>query len=111
MSGGFLVRARYNFTMRDSFTVLTFKAATIALLTLTFSGATSFAEKLVEPDKVAPEFREAAEKRRAEQMRIIDCNNAAKMANVLPRDSMKFMADCIDKGGGRPSDISSSTKK
>ena len=96
--------------MRDSFPALTFKAATIVLLTLSFSGATSFAEKLVEPDKVAPEFREAAEKRRAEQLAIINCNNAAKMANVLPRDSLKFIADCVDKATNKPSDISATRK-
>ena len=93
--------------MRDSFPAHTFKAATIALLALTVSGAPSLADKLVEPSKVAPEFRDAAEKRRAEQMKILDCNNAAKMANVLPRDSLKYLADCLDN---KPSDISATRK-
>jgi hypothetical protein len=38
---------------------------------------TAPAQKLVDPDKVAPEFREAAAKRRSEQMRIMDCNKKA----------------------------------
>ena len=33
----------------------------------------AFAEKLVDPTTVAPEYREAAEKRRAEQIRQHDC--------------------------------------
>ena len=96
--------------MREPLPVHLFRHAVIVLLTLSFSGAMSFADKLVEPDKVAPEFREAAEKRRAEQLAIINCNNAAKMANVLPRDSLKFIADCVDKANNKPSDISATRK-
>jgi hypothetical protein len=33
----------------------------------------SFAEKLVDPSIFAPEFRAAAEKRRAEQLKLIEC--------------------------------------
>ncbi len=83
----------------------------IALLATPISGAVSFADKLVDPSKVAPEFREAAEKRRAEQIRIINCNNAAKIANIPARDSLKFMQDCVERTDIAPSDISSSTKK
>jgi hypothetical protein len=36
-----------------------------------------FAQKLVDPNSVAPGFREAAEKRRAEQVRLVDCRHKA----------------------------------
>jgi hypothetical protein len=55
------------------------------------------ADKIVDPKTVAPEFREAAEKRRAEQFKLIDCNNAAKTAKIPPRDLAKYVADCFDK--------------
>ena len=97
--------------MRDRFFMPAFKPAILALMAMTLSGAPSFADKLVEPDKVAPEFREAAEKRRAEQLAIINCNNAAKLANIPARDAAKFLADCIDKANGKSSDISAATKK
>ncbi|MBI3701803.1 MAG: hypothetical protein HY242_15345 [Afipia sp.] len=83
----------------------------IALLATAMSGAVSLADKLVDPSKVAPEFREAAEKRRAEQIRIINCNNEAKIANIPARESLKFMQDCVDRTDVAPSDISSSMKK
>ena len=115
MSGRFPKWARYNFAMRIILYGFSSKSFAIALLTLTLSGAASFADKLVEPDKVAPEFRDAAEKRRAEQLAIMNCNNAAKMANILARDQLKFISDCVDKATAtspqKPSDISSSTKK
>jgi hypothetical protein len=44
------------------------------------------AQKLVDPKAVAPEFREAAEKRRAEQVRVMECQHQAEEAKVLPRD-------------------------
>ncbi len=46
------------------------------------------AQKLVDPDKVAPEFREVAIKRRAEQVKMMDCNKKAGEAKVLPRDQL-----------------------
>ena len=55
------------------------------------------AEKIVEPEKVAPEFREAAQKRRAEQLKLINCNKAGRDAKILPRDLAKYVADCFDK--------------
>ena len=58
---------------------------------LIFSAAILFAEpglaqKLVDPNSVAPEFREAAEKRRAEQVRQMECRQKIDGAKVLPRD-------------------------
>jgi hypothetical protein len=54
-----------------------------------------FAEKLVDPDKVAPEYRAAAEKRRAQQIRQMECAHKADEARVLPRDRMAHIQHCI----------------
>jgi len=54
------------------------------------------AQKLVEPDKVAPEYREAAAKRRAEQIKMMDCNKKAEEAKVLPRDRASHVQHCLD---------------
>ena len=56
----------------------------------------SFAQKLVDPDKVAPEFREAAAKRRAEQIKLMECNKKADDAKVLPRDRASHVQHCLD---------------
>jgi hypothetical protein len=55
-----------------------------------------FAQKLVDPSAVAPEFREAAEKRRAEQIRILECNHKADAAKVLPRDRAAAVNQCLE---------------
>jgi hypothetical protein len=55
-----------------------------------------FAQRLVDPNAVAPEFREAAEKRRAEQMRVMDCNHKADQAKVLPRDRATHVNHCLE---------------
>lgn len=57
----------------------------------------SFAQKLVDPDKVAPEYREAAVKRRAEQIKISGCNRKAEQAKVLPRDRAAHVQHCLDE--------------
>ena len=50
----------------------------------------SFAQKLVDPDKVAPEYRVAAEKRRAEQLKLLECSHKAintpkaRIERILP---------------------------
>jgi hypothetical protein len=63
--------------------------------TIPFS--TSFAQKLVDPDKVAPEFRVAAEKRRAEQLKLLECSHKADAAKVLPRDRAAHVQQCLDE--------------
>jgi hypothetical protein len=55
----------------------------------------AFAQKLVDPKAVAPEYREAAEKRRAEQVRQRDCARKADMAKVLPRDRTAHIVSCL----------------
>jgi hypothetical protein len=54
-----------------------------------------FAQKLVDPNSVAPEFREAAEKRRAEQIKQHDCAKKAEEAKVLPRDRLAHITKCL----------------
>jgi hypothetical protein len=55
----------------------------------------SFAQRLVDPTTVAPEFRDAAEKRRAEQLKLIECAKKAKELKVLIRDRAAFISECI----------------
>ena len=53
-------------------------------------------QALVDPNKVAPEYREAAEKRRAEQMRQRECALKADLARVLPRDRTDYLNHCLE---------------
>jgi len=54
------------------------------------------AQKLVDPATVAPEYRETAEKRRAEQVRQRNCALKADQAKVMVRDRAAFVVKCID---------------
>ena len=62
-----------------------------------------FAEKLVDPNAVAPEFREAAAKRRAEQIRTMECHHKADMAKVLPRDRTALINQCLEAAAAEQS--------
>ena len=68
-----------------------------AILTLVLCGDASAAQKLVDPDSVAPEYRAAAEKRRAEQLRLLQCSRKADEAKVPKRDRAANISACIDK--------------
>jgi hypothetical protein len=57
---------------------------------------TARAQTLVDPSKVAPEYREAAEKRRAEQLRQRECGRKADADKVLPRDRTAYLNQCLD---------------
>ena len=57
----------------------------------------SFAEKLVDPNTVAPEYRAVAEKRRAEQIKLFECSRKADATNILRRDRAAFVSECLDK--------------
>ena len=59
------------------------------------------AQKLVDPSKVAPEYREAAEKRRAEQLRQQGCAKKADAEKVLPRDRITFINRCLDEAAAK----------
>ena len=62
--------------------------------------APAFAEKLVDPTAVAPEYRDAAEKRRAEQIRQHDCAKKADQEKIMPRDRTAFLLHCLEADAG-----------
>lgn len=68
----------------------------LVLIGLSWSDAAA-AEKLVDPNTVAPEYRVAAEKRRAEQLKLLQCSKKANEAKVLLRDRSAFVNECLDK--------------
>jgi hypothetical protein len=70
--------------------------AQIALISLALTSP-GVAQGLVDPSKVAPEYREAAEKRRAEQIRQRDCAKKAEAEKVMPRDRTAFLLHCFDE--------------
>jgi hypothetical protein len=53
-------------------------------------------QRLVDPANVAPEFREAAEKRRAEQVRQRDCAQKADAEKITPRERTAFLIHCLE---------------
>jgi hypothetical protein len=68
-----------------------------ALVLLSIAIATpAAAQKLVDPANVAPEFREAAEKRRAEQVRQHDCAQKANLEKIIPRERTAFLIRCLE---------------
>jgi hypothetical protein len=67
----------------------------VTLFSLIFT-APAFAEKLVDPTSVAPEYREAAEKRRAEQIKQHDCAKRADTEKVMPRERTAFLLQCLE---------------
>ena len=58
--------------------------------------APALAEKLVDPAAVAPEYREAAEKRRAEQLKQHECAKKADQEKVTTRDRAAFVLQCLE---------------
>jgi hypothetical protein len=59
--------------------------------------AASFAEKLVDPNSVAPEFLKVAEKPGAEQIRLLECTKKADQGEVLRRDRAAFGGLCLER--------------
>jgi hypothetical protein len=55
------------------------------------------AEKLVDPNSVAPEYRAVAEKRRAEQLKLLQCSKKADDTKVLRRDRAAYVTECLEK--------------
>jgi len=51
----------------------------------------------VDPSKVAPEYREAAIKRAAEQKKLADCRKEADAKKLRPRERVEFLIACFDK--------------
>jgi hypothetical protein len=68
----------------------------IVLTSVAWSGA-SLAEKLVDPNTVAPEYRAAAEKRRAEQIKLFECSKKVDAAKVAHRDRAAYVNECLEK--------------
>jgi hypothetical protein len=83
------------------FTVKTFSylALYLALIAVCSFSEPVFAQKLVDPNTVAPEYREAALKRRAEQLKISECHHKADLAKVLPRDRTAMINECLESTG------------
>jgi hypothetical protein len=71
-------------------------AVSLVMIFAMWSGV-SFAEKLVDPNAVAPEYRAVAEQRRAEQIKLFECSKKADAAKVLRRDRAAFVSECLDK--------------
>ncbi len=72
----------------------------VILLSL-LSTAPACAEKLVDPATVAPEYREAAQKRRAEQLRELECSHKADAAKVVARDRTAFLLRCLEANAAK----------
>ena len=64
--------------------------------------APALAQGLVDPSKVAPEYREAAEKRRAEQLRQRECAHRAEVDKIMPRERTAFLLHCLDELSAAP---------
>jgi hypothetical protein len=67
------------------------------VLACVLPSGSSRAQKLVDPNAVAPEYRDMAEKRRAEQIKVLQCSKKADEAKVLRRDRTAFINECLDK--------------
>jgi hypothetical protein len=66
-----------------------------ALISLFLTTSVS-AQKLVDPASVAPEYRDAAEKRRAEQIRQRECAKKADVEKIMPRERTAFLLQCLE---------------
>jgi hypothetical protein len=71
-----------------------------ALLSIAIASPSS-AQRLVDPTKVAPEFREAAEKRRAEQIKQQECAHKADTEKVIARDRTAYLIQCLEADAGK----------
>jgi hypothetical protein len=69
----------------------------VVMLALALWLPAAFAQKMVNPDMVAPEYREAAQKRRDEQIKLFACNKKADQANVVRRDRAAFVGKCLEE--------------
>lgn len=68
----------------------------LGLIAVVVSDASAF-QQLADPDKVAPEYRAAAEKRRAEQLKLLQCSKKADDAKVPRRDRVTYINECIER--------------
>ena len=68
----------------------------LVLAIASISSTPASAQKLVDPNAVAPQYREAAEKRRAEQIRQNNCAQKADAEKVMPRERTSFLLQCLE---------------
>jgi hypothetical protein len=61
-----------------------------------FLATQSLAQKIADPKTVAPEYRAAADKRKAEQIRQQDCANKAAAEQLLPGERAAFLVRCLE---------------
>jgi hypothetical protein len=74
----------------------------IRLALISFSlTAPAIAQKLVDPTTVAPEYREAAEKRRAEQLKQRECAHKADVEKVMPRNRTAYLNHYLEADAGK----------
>ena len=74
--------------------------AAAALLSIALASPSS-AQRLVDPTKVAPEYREAAERRRAEQIKQQECAHKADSEKVIARERTSFLLQCLESEVGK----------
>jgi len=70
-----------------------------------FAAPAARAQMLVDPAKVAPEYREAAEKRRAEQLRQRECARRADADRILTRDRTAYLNQCLDTMAAKQAEV------
>jgi hypothetical protein len=70
-----------------------------------FATPAARAQMLVDPAKVAPEYREAAEKRRAEQLSQRECARRADADKILPRDRTAYLNQCLDTMAAKQAEV------
>ena len=70
-----------------------------------FATPAARAQMLVDPAKVAPEYREAAEKRRAEQLRQRECARRADADKILPRDRTAYLNQCLETMAAKQAEV------
>ena len=73
----------------------------LAMIALFAAPGVARAQLLVDPTKVAPEYREAAEKRRAEQLRQRECGRKADADRVMPRDRTAYLNQCLEAAAAK----------
>ena len=79
------------------------RIAFIMRITLISSFLTTpaFAQKLVDPSTVAPAYRQAAEIRRAEQIKQRESMHKADLEKVMPRDRTAYLNHCLEADAGK----------
>jgi hypothetical protein len=70
-----------------------------------FATPAARAQMLVDPAKVAPEYREAAEKRRAEQLSQRECARRADADKILPRDRTAYLNQCLETMAAKQAEV------